>query len=58
MRKLRFISFFLFVLLSAQLSGAFARSNIEMFFLALAIGIIAVRRADERGTLSRPAPAS
>jgi O-antigen ligase len=51
------LSTYVFVLLSAQLSGAFARSNIEMFFLALAIGIIAVQRADE-GTCSRPAPAS
>jgi len=51
------LSIYVFVLLSAQLSGAFARSNIEMFFIALAIGIIAVQRADEGGTASRPAPA-
>ena len=51
------LSTYVFVLLSAQLSGAFARSNIEMFFLALAIGVIAVQRAEE-GTCSRPAPAS
>ena len=49
------LSIYVFVLLSAQVSGAFARSNIEMFFLALAIGIIAVQRADKGGTASRPA---
>jgi O-antigen ligase len=50
------LSTYVFVLLSAQLSGAFARSNIEIFFLALATGIIAAQRADEGGTSSRPAP--
>jgi O-antigen ligase len=52
------LSTYVFVLLSAQVSGAFARSNVEMFFLALAIGIIAVRRAGVSGTCARPAPAS
>ncbi len=48
------LSTYVFVLVSAQLSGAFARSNIEQFFLALAIGIIAAKRADESGTVSQP----
>jgi len=52
------LSTYVFVLLSAQFSGAFARSNIEMFFLALAIGIIAVQRADAGGTSARLAPGS
>jgi O-antigen ligase len=43
------LSTYVFILLSAQLSGAFARSYIELFFLALAIGIIAAKRADEAG---------
>ncbi len=52
------LSAYVFVLLSAQLSGAFARSNIETFFLALVIGIIAVHRADADGTASSgPSPA-
>jgi O-antigen ligase len=41
------LSLYVFILLSAQLSGAFARSYIELFFLALSIGIIAAKRADE-----------
>lgn len=36
------LSIYVFILVSAQLSGAFARSNIEQFFLALAIGIVAL----------------
>jgi O-antigen ligase len=43
-----------FVLVSAQLSGAFARSNIEQFFLALVIGIIAAKRADVDGRAAQP----
>jgi O-antigen ligase len=52
------LSAYVFMLLSAQLSGAFARSIIEIFFLALAIGIIAVHRAGADGTAgSGPSPA-
>ena len=43
------LSIYVFILLGAQLSGAFARSSIELFFLALSIGIIAAKRADETG---------
>ena len=46
------LSIHVFILLSAQLSGAFAQSYIELFFLALSIGIIAARRADEAGISS------
>lgn len=47
-------SVYVFVLVGAQLSGAFARANIEQFFLALTIGIIAAKRADEGGTGAEP----
>lgn len=46
------LSIYVFILLSAQLSGAFARSYIELFFLALATGIVAAKRADEAGITS------
>ena len=42
-------SIYVFILLSAQLSGAFARSYIELFFLALTTGIIAAKRTDAPG---------
>lgn len=51
------VSTYVFILLSAQVSGAFARSYIELYFLAMVIGIIAVKRTDEGGTSSRPATA-
>jgi O-antigen ligase len=50
------LSVYVFVLLSAQVSGAFARSYIELFFLAMAIGIIAVKRTEETATSAQPVP--
>lgn len=40
-------SVYVFILLSAQVSGAFARSYIELYFLAMTIGIIAIKRTEE-----------
>jgi O-antigen ligase len=49
------IAIYVFELVSSQFSGAFARSNMEQFFLALAIGVIALKRAEETGAFSLPA---
>jgi O-antigen ligase len=49
------ISIYVFELVSSQFSGSFARSNIEEFVLALAIGVIALKRAAVTGTFPRPA---
>jgi O-antigen ligase len=49
------IAIYVFELVSSQFSGAFARSNIEQFLLALAIGVIALKRAEVIGTFPRPA---
>jgi O-antigen ligase len=48
------LSAYVFILLSAQLSGAFARSYIELFFLAMAVGIIAAKRAGETASSAQP----
>lgn len=48
------IAIYVFELVSSQFSGAFARSNMEQFFLALAIGVIALKRAEQAGTFSLP----
>jgi len=48
------LSVYVFILLSAQLSGAFARSYIELFFLAMAVGIIAAKRAEETASSAQP----
>jgi O-antigen ligase len=51
------IAIYVFELVSSQFSGAFARSNMEQFFLALAIGVIALKRAEQAGTFSPPVQA-
>jgi len=48
------IAIYVFDLVSVQLSGSFGRSNMEQFFLGLAIGIIALKRAEETRASSRP----
>jgi O-antigen ligase len=45
---------YVYDLVSLQLSGAFGRSNMEQFFLGLAIGIIALKRAGETATSPLP----
>ena len=50
------LSIYVFDLVSAQFSGAFGRSNMEQFFLAFAFGIVALKRAAEIRTSSRPVP--
>jgi O-antigen ligase len=50
------LAIYVFDFVSAQFSGAFGRSNMEQFFLALAIGIIAMKRAAETRTSSLSVP--
>ncbi len=50
------LSIYVFELVSQQFSGAFARSNMEQFFLALTLGVIALKRAEETGTSPQPVP--
>jgi len=49
------ISIYVFDFISQQLSGSFGRSNMEQFFLGLTIGIIALKRSEERRASSLPA---
>ena len=49
-------SVYVFILLSAQVSGAFARSYIELYFLAMGIGIIAAKRSEETANSAQPVP--
>jgi hypothetical protein len=44
------LAIYVFILVSSDISGAFAYSYILQFFLALSVGIIAIRRAAEAGT--------
>ena len=46
---------YVFDFVSQQLSGSFGRSSMEQFFLALVVGVIALKRAEETGTSSLPA---
>jgi len=48
------ISVYVFILLGAQLSGAFARSYLELFFIAMAVGIVAAKRAGETAISAQP----
>jgi O-antigen ligase len=50
------LSIYVFDFVNAQLSGAFGRSNMEQFFLAMAIGVIAMKRAAESRTSSQTVP--
>jgi O-antigen ligase len=50
------LSIYVFDFVNAQFSGAFGRSNMEQFFLALAIGVIALKRATETRTPSLSVP--
>ena len=49
------ILIYVFDFAGQQLSGAFGRSNMEQFFLGLAIGVIALKRAEESRTSPLPA---
>lgn len=48
------ILIYVFDFVGQQLSGSFGRSNMEQFFLGLAIGVIALKRAEETLTSSLP----
>jgi O-antigen ligase len=48
------ISIYVFDFVGQQISGSFGRSNMEQFFFGLAIGVIALKRAEETRTSSQP----
>jgi O-antigen ligase len=50
------LAIYMFDFVNAQFSGAFGRSNMEQFFLALAIGIVALKRAAETRASSLSVP--
>jgi hypothetical protein len=43
------VSLYVFILMSSEISGAFAYSYLLLFFLALTVGIIALKRTDDIG---------
>lgn len=50
------VSIYVFNLVSSEISGAFASSYVDPFFFALAVGIIALKRADDVAVPSPPSP--